>query len=167
MGQPEKNAVEKVNVLFVCLGNICRSPMAQAIFRALVMEQGLAHRIETDSAGTGNWHIGSAPHHGTLEILEKYQIDEQGIFARQLRARDFNDYQYIICMDEDNLYNAQHFCTGDYHGECRLMLEYDPNADLRNVPDPYFTGDFEQTYRLLTAACKHLLAHIVTKHNIS
>jgi protein-tyrosine phosphatase len=155
-----------VHVLFVCLGNICRSPMAEAVFRQQVAQAGLTDKIKIDSAGTGDWHIGNPPHHGTLKILKKYEIDEQGIFARQLASVDFEKYQYIICMDEDNVRNAKTFTQTPYHGELRRLLEYHPEHKTLNVPDPYFTGDFEETYRLVTGACSHLLSHIRTQHEL-
>src|SRR5690554_5601609 len=98
-----------IRVLFVCLGNICRSPMAEAVFRHYVEEAGLSHRIEVDSAGTGDWHIGNPPHQGTRNILRKQQISYDGIKARQVNGEDFTSFDYIIAMDEQNLQDLQPF----------------------------------------------------------
>ena len=96
-----------IHILFVCLGNICRSPMAEAIFREKVKKEGLADRIHVDSAGTGDWHIGKPPHQGTREILKANGISDEGLFARQIKTNDLNEYDYIIAMDTENVKNIK------------------------------------------------------------
>ena len=96
-----------IHILFVCLGNICRSPMAEAIFREKVKKEGLADRIKVDSAGTGDWHIGKPPHQGTREILKAKRISDEGLFARQIKASDLNEFDYIIAMDTENVKNIK------------------------------------------------------------
>ncbi len=86
-------------VLFVCLGNICRSPMAEAVFRDLVSREGLEDRIEIDSAGTGDWHIGHPPHQGTRKILNENNISTEGLVARKIKIEDLTEFDYIIAMD--------------------------------------------------------------------
>ncbi|MDF2644656.1 MAG: protein-tyrosine phosphatase, partial [Paenibacillus sp.] len=98
-----------IQVLFVCLGNICRSPMAEAVFRHQVKKAGLDAVIAIDSAGTGDWHIGHPPHQGTRDILDQYQINHEGLKARQVRSDDFVQYTYIIPMDESNVTNLASF----------------------------------------------------------
>ncbi len=91
-----------IKVLFVCLGNICRSPMAEAVFRDLVKREGLEDKIKADSAGTGDWHIGNPPHKGTREILNENQISAEGLVARQIQSGDIEEFDYIIAMDRTN-----------------------------------------------------------------
>lgn len=148
-----------IRVLFVCLGNICRSPMAEAIFRHLVAEAGLDGQIEVDSAGTGDWHTGEAPHRGTQKILEQHNIDYTGIRARQIRSADFVDNTYVIAMDASNVKNMQPF-VGTSKVIVKRLLDFVTDAEVKDVPDPWFTGDFEETYRLVRAGCEALLAYI-------
>ncbi|HEY4553960.1 MAG TPA: low molecular weight protein-tyrosine-phosphatase [Bacillaceae bacterium] len=144
-----------VKVLFVCLGNICRSPMAEALFRDMVKREGLNSKIEVDSAGTGSWHIGSPPHKGTLKILDKYQIASEGLVARSFKKEDAEDFDYIIGMDESNLVNMRDILGKPDHPKILRLL--DLTDQKKDVPDPYLTGDFEETYELVTAGCRALL----------
>jgi len=144
-----------IQVLFVCLGNICRSPMAEAIFRDLVQNKGLEEQIKVDSAGTADYHIGKGPHNGTEEILKKYQISNEGLIARQIKHEDLTDFQYIIAMDADNLTNI---CRLGGASEATKVIK---DGVQKDVPDPYYTGNFEETYELVTEGCKHLLERII------
>lgn len=146
-----------VRVLFVCLGNICRSPMAEGVFAHKVKLAGLDREISTDSAGTGAWHVGEQPHHGTRRTLAQKQIAYQHR-ARVLVASDLEKFDYVLTMDDDNLASVLQIGRGKAH--VAPFLSYAPHLALSEVPDPYFTGNFEETYRLVDAASDGLLAVI-------
>lgn len=149
-----------VKVLFVCLGNICRSPMAEAIFRDLVKKEGLEENFVIDSAGTGNWHVGKPPHRGTQEILQKHAIDFSGIRARQISEEDLRTFDYIIAMDVENLGNLRRLAGYNKVGFIGRLLDFVLDSDLTDVPDPYYTGNFEEVYELIQKGCRHLLETI-------
>jgi len=156
------NQNNTIRVLFVCLGNICRSPMAEAVFRHLVKEAGLSDRIDVESAGTGGWHIGERPHAGTLAILKRNQIDAGGKRARQIHRADLTEFDYVIAMDDENVADIQAL----FHRRVPRLLEFAPQGTPLDVPDPYYTGRFDQVYNLVTAGCKGLLAHIREKEGL-
>ncbi|WP_127583882.1 low molecular weight protein-tyrosine-phosphatase [Paenibacillus koleovorans] len=155
-----------IRVLFVCLGNICRSPMAEAVFRRMVQEAGHIDRIEVDSAGTGDWHVGEPPHRGTRELLRKRGIDHEGMLARQVKRSDFADFHYIVAMDSTNRDDLQKLARENEAEKEKvvLILDFLPNEKRKDVPDPYFTGNFEEVYRLLDGSCRRLLEHIIERH---
>lgn len=149
-----------IHILFVCLGNICRSPMAEAIFREKVKNEGLADRIKVDSAGTGDWHIGNPPHEGTREILKAKRISDEGLFARQIKASDLNDYDYIIAMDTENVKNIKKLAGRSSTVKIKRLLDFVDDHLLTDVPDPYFTGNFDEVYELINEGCECLLREI-------
>jgi len=154
-----------INVLFVCLGNICRSPMAEGVFRDLLKKENLSNKINVDSAATSSWHIGSPPHKGTLAILKKYNISADGLVGRQLTKEDFETFDYIIGMDESNVKNIFDITGSPQHPKIIRLLDLtDQNKD---VPDPYYTGNFEETYQLVSEGCQALLEKIRNEHNVS
>ena len=156
-----------VRILFVCLGNICRSPMAEAITVHRVREAGLADQIEVDSAGTGDWHIGDAPHAGTLQILKTNGI-EHPMQARQVRIEDLDEFDYLIVMDDKNERDVRELSGAVAAGRAHIarLLDYLPDVQNKNVPDPYFTGDFDAVYQMVSAACDNLLAQIREEHRL-
>lgn len=145
-----------VNVLFVCLGNICRSPMAEAVFRKIVADAGLAGRIHVESAGTGNWHTGERPHRGTLEVLRRKGVDPGDKRARTLRRADLEAFQYIIAMDADNVADIQSMLGR----RVPRLMDFVEGAAVRDVPDPYYNGKFDTVYDMVLEGGKALLAHI-------
>jgi protein-tyrosine phosphatase len=152
-----------IRVLFVCMGNICRSPMAEGVFQHLVDQAGLGDKIIVDSAGTSGYHAGQLAHHGTLKVLDAQGIKYSGR-SRQLTRRDLNEYDYILAMDEDNLAGIR--SLGACNAKVGLFLDYLADQPIREVPDPYYTGGFQQVYDLVLGASRNLLAEIRKEHNL-
>ncbi|MRX73361.1 low molecular weight phosphotyrosine protein phosphatase [Bacillus lacus] len=155
-----------ISILFVCLGNICRSPMAEAIMKHYAAEEGLKHKIAVDSAGTGDWHIGKPPHEGTRRILDSNTISYEGLLARKVEEKDLTSHHYIIAMDAENLGNLRRMAGYTKTGYIGRLLDFVDEANLSDVPDPYFTNNFEETYELISSGCKHLLQYIKKEHNL-
>lgn len=143
------------SLLFVCLGNICRSPLAEGVFRHKVREAGLAHHFELDSAGTGAWHEGNPPDSRSIEIASKYNIDIGDQRARQVLPGDFDRFDYLLAMDHDNLAALRRQADETHSRKIRLFLQH-PELD---IPDPYYgDGDgFEIAYQLILRGCNTLL----------
>ena len=156
-----------IKVIFVCLGNICRSPMAEALFRDSIKKENLTYLISVDSAGTGNWHLGQQPHEGTLSILREHGVSTEGLIGRLLTKEDIVDCDYIIAMDKSNIENIIKIAPHKSLLKIHLLLDFLPNQEDRNVPDPYYTGNFEHVYSLIKAATDGLLKHIKEKEKIS
>ena len=144
-------------MLFVCLGNICRSPMAEAVFAQKVADAGLTDRIVVDSAGTGDWHVGEPAHSGTRRLLAENGIPYAGR-ARHFTKSDLSKFDYVLTMDDDNLRTVRQHGIGT--AMVRPFLEFAPQLGLTEVPDPYYTGNFAETYRLVDAAADGLLMQI-------
>jgi protein-tyrosine phosphatase len=158
----------RINVLFVCLGNICRSPMAEAVFQQMVNEANLAEQIKVDSAGTGSWHVGEPAHPGTLQVLRKHGIHYDGR-ARQVRPHDLTaPNTYVIAMDQSNLDHLHRMNRS--HPQMHRLLDFANRetgqaADF-NVPDPYYTGNFDAVHQMVAESCANLLATIRQQEGI-
>ena len=147
-------------VLFVCLGNICRSPMAEAVFKKQVVDAGLSEKIQVASAGTSSWEAGNLPHAGTQDILKKHGISCDSMFSTQVTPKDFVTYDYILAMDQNNLRELKKGATASQLAKLHLFLENSPESGYTEVPDPYYTGDFELTYQLVNKGCQGWLETI-------
>ena len=135
-----------VRVLFVCLGNICRSPMAEGVFQHLVDEAGLSDRIEVDSAGTSSWHIGESAHRGTRNVLRQHGIAYDG--RAPDHACDFDQFDYILAMDDSGLADLRAMLPNGSQAVVR-RLDFADGITTREVPDPYYDGRFEEVYKLV------------------
>ncbi|MCF8564925.1 low molecular weight phosphotyrosine protein phosphatase [Alicyclobacillus tolerans] len=155
-----------IRVLFLCLGNICRSPMAEAVFRSMLEESGLDKHIEADSAGLGGWHVGEPPHQGTIDVLMKHSIRYDGIRSRQIGKSDLTDFDYIAAMDEDNVKGLSKLGTVGKTKVFRLLDLVEDSA-VKDVPDPYYTGNFDEVYQLVAKGCATLLQKIVAEHQLA
>ncbi len=153
-----------IKVLFVCMGNICRSPMAESVFRHLVEQEGLADEFEIDSAGTHDFHIGSPPHPSTQRVLFARGVEVGDHRAREVTPRDLREFDYVVAMDSDNLSNLRYMAPKGVH--IYRLLDFAPDQPLRDVPDPYYMGNYENTYELVSAGARGLLAHIRQEHNL-
>jgi len=149
-------------ILFVCLGNICRSPTAEGVFRDLVQREAPDLAVEIDSAGTGTWHIGHAPDRRAQQAALKRGIDISGLRARRVEPYDFEHYDYILAMDADNLAVLQSECPPDYRAKLFRFLEFARETEAHDVPDPYYgNGDgFERVLDLVEDAARGLLQEI-------
>ena len=150
-----------IGVLFVCLGNICRSPTAHAVFAHRVAAQGLADRIRVDSAGTGDWHAGESPDERSQQHALRRGYDLAPLRARQVVAGDFREFEYVLAMDRSNLANLERMRPDGFKGELRLFLPYG-TSDVLEVPDPYYGGarGFETVLDLIEDAADGLLDHL-------
>ncbi len=126
-----------VGVLFVCLGNICRSPTAEGVFRQRVVQDGLAEHVSTDSAGTGDWHIGKPPHRDTMAAARRRGYDLSALRARLVTPADFDCFPVILAMDRANLGNLQRLQPRGFAGHLGLFLDFAPDQPIREMPDPY------------------------------
>lgn len=155
---------EKTSILFVCMGNICRSPTAEGVFRHHVAEAGLSERIVVDSAGTHAYHVGSPPDRRAHAAAERRGISLVDIRARRVSDEDFERFDYIIAMDEDNVAHLKDEAPAQYHSKVRLFLEFSSSGQ-REVPDPYYGGaaGFERVLDLVEDASRGLLETLSRK----
>ena len=148
----------RVSVLFVCLGNICRSPTAEGVFRRKVQEAGLEARVHVDSAGTGDWHVGRPPDARMMEAASRRGLDLSMLRARQVTRDDFDAFDVVVAMDGINLEDLEALAPG----RAVRMLDFAPHLPERDVPDPYYGGGegFERVLDLIEVAAEGLLDEV-------
>ena len=151
-----------MKILFVCLGNICRSPTAEAVFRAVAAREAPELLIEVDSAGTAGYHIGEPPDVRTRQAATRRGYDMSPLRARIVELNDFEDFDLILAMDRENLTALHHRAPAHRRDRVRLFLEFAPDATVTEVPDPYYGGPngFEEVLDLVEAATQGLLQHL-------
>lgn len=164
--------MEKRSILFVCLGNICRSPVAEGVFRKKAQEAKILEHLVVDSAGTAAWHVGKSPDERMMAAADMRGYDLSSLRARQAIADDFEKFDHILAMDTDNLYSLQDISPETGKADLRLFLTYAPNRKERDVPDPYYgkVEGFNHVIDLVEEASDGLLAKIkeeLSEQNIS
>jgi len=164
-----KKTSDTIRVLFVCLGNICRSPLAEGVFKHLVEEAGLGDRFDIDSAGTASYHVGDSPDPRTTAVARGRGIALTSR-ARQIKSADLKSFDYVIAMDSDNRHDIERLVGGQApRAHIHLLREFDPaTGDDRDVPDPYYGGarGFENVHDIVERSCRELLAHIRKTHDL-
>ncbi len=144
-----------IKVMFVCLGNICRSPMAEFVFKDMVKKEKLEDKFVIQSAATSIWEIGSPVHHGTAKKLAEFNISVKGKSAVQLEKSDYEKYDYIIGMERNNVTDILRIVGADIQNKVSRLLDFTDNP--RDIADPWYTGDFDTTYNDVKEGCEALL----------
>ncbi|QKI88914.1 low molecular weight protein-tyrosine-phosphatase [Thiomicrorhabdus xiamenensis] len=157
---------KKVSVLFVCLGNICRSPTAHAVFRKLVIDEGLAKQIEIDSAGTAAYHVGNPPDSRSTQVAQGRGIQMNDLRARAVDFGDFYQFDYILAMDHSNYSNLYEMALPEHREKLHMFLQFTEEFEETEVPDPYYGGPqgFDHVFDLVESASRGLLEHIKQNH---
>lgn len=151
-----------MKILFVCMGNICRSPMAEGVFKHHVKRAGLDARIFTDSAGTHDYHVGEPPDPRAQRAALRRGYDLSVLRARQVSLGDFSSFDYVLAMDEQNLRLLERLCPSQHAHKLKLFMEFSNRPALREVPDPYYGGEqgFERVLDMVEQAAQELLDHL-------
>ena len=155
--------MSNIKILFVCMGNICRSPTAEGAFRARVEKANVDNLFEIDSAGTHAYHIGESPDSRSQASANQFGVDLSEQRARPVHESDFYHYDYIFAMDKSNLSDLQSICPKEHQYKLSLMLDNIPNNNGKSVPDPYFEGRFDDVYEMLSRASGFLLEKLLKK----
>lgn len=156
----------KVKVLFVCMGNICRSPTAEGVFVHKLREAGLHDHVEVDSAGTHAYHVGEAPDPRAQQTAKRRGVSLEDLRARKAMAEDFDQFDYVLAMDRDNLSILAQMCPEGSEHKLQLFLSYAPTLETDEVPDPYYGGPmgFERVLDMIEEAANGLLEDIRSRH---
>lgn len=166
----EGSSSRPVRILFVCMGNICRSPLAEGVFRSLVAKAGHSEQFEIVSAGTGSWHVGQAPDSRMQAVALKYGISLADQHARQFVQSDLEEFEHIFAMDRDNLHDILYFDqNNEYGNKVRLFRELDPTPDDYQVPDPYYGGDggFDRVFQIVERTATEILRTLESEYNLN
>jgi protein-tyrosine phosphatase len=160
--------MKEIKVLFVCMGNICRSPTAQGVFAKLVEEHQLDTQVLIDSAGTHAYHVGEAPDARASAAALRRGVDLGGLRARRVSDTDFEEFDYVLAMDESNYADLAGMCSEEQHSRLYHFMDFAPQLATRSVPDPYYGGatGFERVLDLIEAASAGLLASIRQRHGL-
>jgi protein-tyrosine phosphatase len=155
-----------VKVLFVCMGNICRSPTAHGVFRALVEKEGMSHVVEIDSAGTHAYHVGNSPDKRAQATAQRRGVDLSDLLARRVEPEDFEVFDYVLAMDQDNYMSLSEICPDQHVDKIYMFMDFASHMRTREVPDPYYGGPagFDRVFDLVEAASEGLLAEIRRRH---
>jgi protein-tyrosine phosphatase len=155
-----------VKVLFVCMGNICRSPTAHGVFRALVEKEGMSHGVEIDSAGTHAYHVGNSPDKRAQATAQRRGVDLSDLLARRVEPEDFEVFDYVLAMDQDNYMSLSEICPDQHVDKIYMFMDFASHMRTREVPDPYYGGPagFDRVFDLVEAASEGLLAEIRRRH---
>ncbi len=156
----------KINVLFVCMGNICRSPTAEGVFAQILKDEGLERVVGVDSAGTHAYHVGEEPDPRSQKTASKRGISLQHLKARKAVAEDFERFDYVLAMDRDNYHGLEKICPPGAEHKLQLFLSYAPNLETDEVPDPYYGGPtgFDRVLDMIEEASNGLLQDIQLRH---
>ena len=152
-----------INIMFVCHGNICRSPMAEFILKDMVAQRKISHNFHIESSATSREEIGNDIHYGTKNKLKKVGVPFTPRKATQITKSDYDKYDFILCMDNNNIRNLSRIIPNDKDNKIKLLLDFSDNP--RNIADPWYTGNFEDTYNDIIEGCEALLNYI-EKNNI-
>ncbi len=157
-----------IKVLFVCLGNICRSPTAQGVFQHMIEQEGLSSQVEVDSAGTHAYHVNEPPDRRAQQAALRREVDLSPLRARRATADDFDVFDYVLAMDSENMSNLEQICPKGLEYKLSLFLDYAPDLDVSEVPDPYYggTAGFDRVLDLIEDASRGLIRHLQKEHKI-
>lgn len=163
---PDAQPPQKIKVLFVCMGNICRSPSAEGVFRAMVQTSGLKDYVEVASAGTHAYHVGEQADPRSRKAAASRNIDIENHRAQHLKKKHFEEYDYIVVMDHANHRNALEICPPGHCDKLHYFMDFAPQLNVKEVPDPYFGGvdGFEHVLDLIEAASAGLMSDIRERH---
>lgn len=151
-----------INVLFVCLGNICRSPMAEFVFRDMVEKRGLADRFHIASAATSSEELGNPVHYGTANKLKEYGISTKGKYAVRLKKKDYQAYDYILGMEYQNIRGIHRIIGSDPDRKVSRLLDF--TEQPRDIADPWYTGNFDRTYDDIAEGCEGFLNYLISRN---
>jgi protein-tyrosine phosphatase len=161
----QSSPIVKRSILFVCLGNICRSPIAEGVFRHIAAKRGFVDHFHVDSAGLGSWHIGHSPDERAQAAMRLHGIDISGLRARRVSHEDFAAFDLILAMDRANRNALLKLAPKEHQGKIALLMDYAPTMSVEEIPDPFF-GDaygFDYAYQLVDAACRGLFVSLTAQ----